>query len=127
MTGVVSPFLNTSCHILRDFGLKEHPLSTDRMDEAQRPRMQGLPGKHPEGILHKLTVFAKGGPFQDSVTPILYIIEKGVSNILKMNPYLVSPSGLQSTRNQHSLFPSLQNLNMRNRWLPKLRHRHQCR
>jgi len=65
------------------------------MSESEGFGMQGMAGEGMEAILHELFVFGKGGPLQDLVPPIGFIIEERMPDMLEMYPDLMGAARFQ--------------------------------
>ena len=106
---VGSPFLKYCTEPFRERGIEKHSFSRGWMDKAKSPGMQGLSGQQIEAILHELLVLGKGGSPENTVSAILWIIEKGMIQVLKMNSDLVGAPGFQPAFNQVYIAKSFQN------------------
>ncbi len=70
--------------------------------------MQGLSRQDRKAVIHKLFVFCKCGAFQDHIAPVSLIAEKGMPDMLEMNPDLVGTAGLQLAVEQGYIAESFQ-------------------
>ena len=61
--------------------------------------MQCLSGTNFEAVVEKLFVPGKGGPFQNFISPVVFIVEKRVFDIFEMSTDLMGSAGFQNTFN----------------------------
>src|SRR5687768_9457624 len=78
-------------------------------------RMKGLPGDYFETVIYKLLVLCEGCSLNDLVASIHGIIEKRMSDVLHVRPYLMGTACLQFTFNQRNITQVAQQLIMGNR------------
>ena len=71
--------------------------------------MQGLTWAQFETVAYKLTVFAEVGTLENLITAIHIIIEKDVSDMLHMHPYLMGTARLKVTFHKRHITETLKN------------------
>lgn len=95
--GESSPLLDKLFEVVRPFRIEIHLLARAGVNEPQGFGMQSLSRADFQAILHELFVFCGGVSSQDLHSPIPFVGEQSVSDVLHMDAYLVGSARLQPT------------------------------
>ena len=89
--------MHQSLHVVGPFGVEEHLLSCDGVDEAERLGVEHLARTELEAVVDELAVLGCIGPFEYLVASVSLIAEKGVAEMAHVGAYLVGASCLEHT------------------------------